>query len=202
MLLTSLVIFSGCTEVHKEDAVHDNAIKVDELSDDIKVPTKVWDSMWENAQNFIFADVRVILKEKNPGVLVKPEIEIQYPVGGGRLNLREYLTGKAGTFYLNFKFPEFEDAKERRVFFISNAKKRKIGQDIYGTGCNKFLDITKSYFANFSKDGIKLNTTRARHLTVAGGTFIFASNKEERNFVSQLTLTDSDFVEMLCEGGI
>lgn len=176
-------------------------IKVEEVSEDIRIPRKIWDYFWTDADNFIFSEVSVVLKEKNLGVLKETPVEIVFTEGGGVVNLREHLTGETGTFYLNFNIPAFEEADEVRVFFVSQSHQLRIGKEVIGAGCNKLLQITDAFKKNQSKEGIILNTFEGRHLAVAGGTFIFAAKKGAQNFITQVTVRDSQYEELSCVGG-
>src|SRR5690606_28218689 len=64
----------------------------------------------------------------------------QLPRGGGTLDLRSVVTGDTGSFYLQIRVMSAEDLPENqqslRVFFFSNAPKRKIDEEEYGAGCN------------------------------------------------------------------
>jgi hypothetical protein len=147
----------------------------------------------------VFAGLKITLKEKNPGVLKDSSIAIELPKGGGEIDLAKYMGLKKGSYYLNFVFPEMQDAQFKKVIFISQAKRRKIDDDIVGAGCNVFFDLTSSVSKNFDKEGIKLNTTRDWHSSVIGGHFLFSAKKDTQTVVSRVTFRDSAHPELFCE---
>lgn len=193
-------------------------VKVDELAEEIKIPSKAWDLIEGKKadphaaaaegehgaaptlnKDFIFSEIQVFLVEKNPGVLKRPAYKISLPRGGGEIDLSNYIGISPGTFYVGFEYPEFVDAQEKKVLFVSEAKKRKIDDVVYGLGCNQFVDITAKYFEAMKHEGIKVNTTRDRHLSVLGGHFLFAAHKGATVYISQVSFTDSNRKNLFCE---
>jgi hypothetical protein len=137
------------------------------------------------------------LTEKNPGVLLRPSYVIDLPRGGGDIDLSEYLSGQAGTFYVKFDFAP-EEGTFSTLHYLSNARKRKIDEKIVGAGCNTFMNI-KSYWQKVAtENGIIVNTSRQRHLSVLGGRFIFSAKGERQTYVSQVNFTDSQKPQYFC----
>ena len=151
------------------------------------------------ASGAVFAGLKITLKEKNPGVLKDSSIAIELPKGGGEIDLAKYMGLKKGSYYLNFVFPEMQDAQFKKIIFVSQAKRRKIDDDIIGAGCNVFFDLTNSVSKSFDKEGIKLNTTRDWHSSVIGGHFLFSAKKDSQTIVSRVTFKDSAHPELFCE---
>lgn len=181
--------------------------KITESPKDFKVPTKIWELVKDKDQkvnvdssNQFFVPIKVFLKEKNPGVLSQPALQIEFPKGGGEVDLAKFTTGKSGTFFLNFDFEGFDYPEQLDIFFVSQAKKRRLDGLIHGTGCRKFLDLTQ-YFLKLKKrhDVIALNTTRQRHLTTLGGHFVFAFKKDKQIFLSKVTFKDDRAPEYFCD---
>ncbi|MNY61910.1 hypothetical protein D3C86_1986530 [compost metagenome] len=104
-----------------------------------------------------------------------------------------------GSFFVGFEYPEFVDAQDKKVLFVSQAKKRKIDDIVYGLGCNQFVDITSKFFEAMKREGLKVNTTRDRHLSVLGGHFLFSAQKNNTVYVSQVSFTDSNKTNLFCE---
>lgn len=171
-----------------------------ELTDngpDVKIPTKIWDHFGEftGKDSITFSSVKVRLVEKTPGVLVEPEVEIKLPRGGGQIDLSQFVVDKQGTFRVFFDLEEMTDEKELKAYFISRARKRKIDGEVWGAGCNKYMNIKPFMTGAGQKTGIEVNTTRLRHLSVLGGTFFFSSGP----LVTQVTLTDSKQSHLFCD---
>lgn len=149
----------------------------------------------------LFAPVDVILKEKNKGVLSNPEIHIRLPRGGGEIDLSRFMGSTAGSFFVNFEFPENEEGSAPRVWFVSRARKRRIDREIWGAGCNKYFEITSGLAKMIKKEGgLKANTTRQRHLSVLGGTFLFNFKKDSQSYLTQVTFIDANSKQLFCGG--
>jgi len=146
-----------------------------------------------------FFGFRVQLAEKNKDVLTKEKVILQYDKGGGFLDLADYVTDIKGTFYLKWS-PSLElDNQKIHVFYLSNAKKFRIGEDPHGVGCGKYLEITSYWNKEMSHEGIKLNTTSGRYVHVLAGTYFFALTLNNKLYLSQLTIKDSRFRERMCQ---
>jgi hypothetical protein len=151
-------------------------------------------------EGFVFSEVKVILTEKNPGILRDPSLTLSFSRGGGEVDLATYVSEKPGSFFVGFDFPEMEDGDIKKVIFISRARKRKIDNQIFGAGCNQFLDITEKFLTEMKGQGIKANTTRKRHVSLLAGTFIISAQKGKQKYVTQVTFTDSSSPQLLCQG--
>jgi hypothetical protein len=57
------------------------------------------------------------------------------------------------------------------------------------------MDIKKFIYGEGRTKGIEVNTTRARHVSVLGGTFFFSSGKQ----VTQVTFKDTQQGHLFCE---
>ncbi|HEY1079167.1 MAG TPA: hypothetical protein VGE46_03685 [Bdellovibrio sp.] len=228
MSCRSLLIFSmfltvaSCKEkmpsYHAEEY---QEIKYEDLPEDIKVPTKIWEMVEfkgagaEKAEghggghgegaaapaaskNLVFSDLQIFLVEKNSGVVAGEAVKISLPKGGGTVDLSRFITNKQGTFYVGFEFPEFAEAQAKKVIFVSNTKKRRIGSQIFGAGCNQIFDITDRFMQEMKGDGLKVNTTQERYLSVMGGTFLFAAQKGSDVFLAQVTFTNPQQAALFC----
>lgn len=155
----------------------------------------------EEEGGLLFMPVTVILREKNRGVLSHPSLQIELPRGGGLVDLASYTTGMPGSFYVDFTWPEAgEKIEDLQIWFDSRARRRKLDDGLWGNGCGVFMNITRGFFLESKKGGLKVNTTRDRHLTVLGGHFLFSYKKEGQVFVGQVTFKDSLKQVLYCEG--
>lgn len=154
----------------------------------------------DKSSTYTFTPIRVILEQKNEGVLIHPKIALQLARGGGRVDLSELVTSQNGSFYLSFELAEeMKDSKDLKVFFISDAKKRKLGHEVIGGGCQSLFDLSKKFEAQFLKSQLKLNTTRDRHLSVIGGSFVFSVKKDNQVYISQISFTDTKKKHLFCD---
>lgn len=171
---------------------------------DIKIPVKLWEKI-EQANGEIkdgtlnFFPVIVTLQEKSDGVLNENSEKIVLPRGGGDVDLSKYVKGDKGTFTVQFDLEDYKP-EDLQVYYISQARKRKIDGDIWGAGCRKFLNITSYFLSTAAKDGLVVNTTRNRHLTVLGGNFVFVRKSGKQILLSQVTFTDSSQPQLFCDG--
>lgn len=196
-ILVFVFLVAGCTGDSEPDKA-DLVVKVEELGEDIHIPSKMWDYSWEGASDFSFSEVQVHLKEKFTGVLKSPHIEIQLPSGGGQIDLADYLTGRRGTFYLSISQGGLEELEQESLFFISrNTQVLSFGESI-GSGCHKLLVLNEEFKKEFRHSGIEINSTDGRHLSIVGGSFVILQKVEGQNQMSQVTFIDSRFQDRAC----
>lgn len=183
-------------------------IKFEDVPEDVKVPTKAWDllefkttapGVTSLGKNLIFSELTVYLVEKNAGVVEGEAVKIQLPRGGGTIDLSRFITDRRGTFYVGFEFPEFAEATSQKVLFMSKARKRRIGSEVFGAGCNQYFDITTEFFKKMKAEGLKVNTTQDRYLSVLGGSFLFAAEKGSDVHLAQVRFTNSQQPQFFCE---
>ena len=217
ILILSLIIFGCDNHQEKEHAIAQKVV-IDEIPDDIKVPVQMWDDVETDPvgigekkmelpddesgmsrNTILFSPVTVILKEHNSEVLNHSEIRIELPRGGGKIDLSKYTGDRPGSFFVQFEWPEWPDISELRSFYVSRARKRKLDGEIYGVGCNKYVEISTVISSKNEKIGLKVNTTRERHITTLGGHFIFSNKKEHQIFLTQVTFVDSKNQALLCD---
>lgn len=215
----------ACTKTVGYHVEEFKEIKVEDLPDEVKVPTKAWDLLefksasaeghheakaegggeghkeggGGGSKEVVFAAIKVFLVQKNEGIVNGEVVKIELPKGGGDIDLSQYLTGNNGSFYVGFEFPDFVESTAQRVLFVSHARKRKLDDQIYGAGCNQILDITNKYMLAMKGEGLKVNTTRERHLSTIGGTFLFSAQKAGSTSVAQVTFKDSKHQNLFCE---
>lgn len=167
-----------------------------ETPNDFKIPAVLWKKIDETAgkDTLTYVPIKVQLVEKNPGVLVDSEINYQFPKGGGEIDLSQVTKDQQGTFRVSFDLSGFEAPENVQVFFVSKARKRRLQDELWGAGCNKYMDVTSFVKKKMTKDGLEVNTTKFRHLTVLGGHFIFVL----KNQITQVTFTDSAHPDYFC----
>lgn len=167
--------------------------------------------------SFLYAPISVVLKEKNRGTLKESSYRIQFPEGGGDINLSDYLSGKTGTFYIGFELSDEVsladthnkdnselrniDLSQAKVLYYGRTKKRKVGSDEIGIGCQKILEMNAKNIigVNPEKNMIKVNTARSFASTVVGGYFLFSWMQEGVRKVSHVGFFDSDKEILFCD---
>jgi hypothetical protein len=143
---------------------------------------------------------RVELAEKNSGVLKNFGYNIEFNSGGGRLDLKDYVNPKKGSFFFKVLFDDsLSESKVVNVYYISNARKRAIDNRTYGAGCGVYLDISKYFTDSMKNEGILSNTTDLRYVSVLAGTYIFTIADKDNLHVAQLTLNDSRYPVLSCD---
>lgn len=147
----------------------------------------------------LFMPIDVILEEKNRGVLKQSPVKFHLPRGGGTIDLSQVVGDTPGTFFVRFETPDVEDPASLQAWFVSKARRRKIGAEIWGAGCNKYFGITKGLAKAERGGGLKVNTTRDRHVTVLGGHFVFSAKKLSQVFTTQVTFKDPRHPDFYCE---
>lgn len=143
--------------------------------------------------------LKVYLYEKTDGVLQSRNYTLDYNAGGGDLDLSEFVsTNKRGTFYLAIR-ADYEGDAEFEVYYLSNAKTRKVGDDVVGSGCGTYYKITSSYEDAMNSKGYAVNTTDRRHVSALAGTYFLVYKRPSgRVALSYLEITDSKHKDLLC----
>ncbi len=198
MLINRASIFSlilGCATLITQSALA-KTIEMTESGADVKVPIQIWEQFGNvgGKESISFSAIQVRLVEKTPGILVEPEIEIKFPRGGGEIDLANFVKDESGTFRVFFDLEEVASDDKMKAYFISGARKRKLDGEVWGAGCNKYMDIKKFILGAGKTKGIEVNTNRSRHDSVLGGTFFFASG----NQITQVTFKDSKRADLFC----
>jgi hypothetical protein len=168
-----------------------------ENGSDVRIPIKIWEQFGEvnGKESITFSPLKVRLVEKSAGILMEPEIEIKFPRGGGEIDLANFVKDQQGTFRVFFDLEDQAADDKMRIYFISRTRRRRIDGEIWGAGCNKYMDIKKYILGEGKANGIEVNTTRSRHDSVLGGTFFFGV----RNQVTQVTFKDSRQENLFCD---
>lgn len=201
-----LALIAGCQNDDSSLDSEITAFEVEDLPQDFLIPSWIWDEV--DAQVISpakpktknFGPLTLKLFEKNQGVLSEKMAVYKLPSGGGELDLSKLVTGQAGTFFLGFDVPIQDKMINKKVYFISQSRQRKVNDEILGSGCNKILNLTSSLGQLGFKDLLKLNTTRDRHISVLGGHFIFLIETESSWYATQVTFYDSKRADLFCPG--
>ncbi len=181
----------------QENSADTRVYQMEDSGADAKIPKQLWNMIHENKpeKSLTFAPLKIRLQEKTKGVLVAPVVIIEMPRGGGEVDLSTFVRNLHGTFLVFFEYDEIRDTNEEQIFFVSRAKKRRLEKEIWGAGCNKFMDIKNFMTKEVLKKGLEVNTTRHRHLSVLGGTFVFSG----KNKIAQVSFKDSTAPQFFCD---
>jgi hypothetical protein len=226
------VTLAACTKKPGYHVEESKVVKIEELAEDIKVPSKAWDLLEFKtvseeapaahgeekhaeggeggghgegegkaapAKTFTFSDIIVHLVQKNEGIVEGEAVKIHLPKGGGSIDLSRYITSQQGSFYVGIEYPAFETATAKKVVFVSRTRKRKIGAEVFGAGCNQVFDITDRFQKEMAGEGLKVNTTQERYISVIGGTFLFSAQKDNEVLLAQVTFTNPQYQHLFCE---
>ncbi len=147
-------------------------------------------------------DVTIYFMSGEQGVLSQ-NTEFDLPDGGGAIDLAGVVVGKKGSFYMHFNVHRAGEPKSPlknlRIYFFSNTKQRKIGGNLFGAGCDRYMDVTKTLLTANSKSGFHLNATKIRYLPVIGGTFYFVSfGPNKKIYLSAVRIADSRYPSLVC----
>jgi hypothetical protein len=143
--------------------------------------------------------VTVYMIEETRGVLGGRNVKIVFGPGGGDIDLRDFVVEKHGAFRVAFEFGDDADPKApKRVWYLSNALRRKVGPDWVGAGCDTFMDISSFVKSEVSKDGILFAVAGDRHVSALAGTFLFSLKRGTRVEVSRVTFSDSSRRKLEC----
>ncbi|HPI39464.1 MAG TPA: hypothetical protein PLJ21_01585 [Pseudobdellovibrionaceae bacterium] len=205
-----LFLISACST--KKTEISEDKYKVIQVSaygSDFTLPEKIWDLLLagddtshktesvknpkknETTLNTFFSEMQVTFVEKTPGVLKDSHLLVKFPKGGGYIDLSQYQTGQQGSYFIKLNFPMFQEATQKKVIFFSRSKKRRVGSLVLGSGCNTYYDITNQFFKNMDAEGLVVNTTRHRDVSLLAGHFIFLATLNGQNYISQVRFGDS-----------
>lgn len=146
-------------------------------------------------------NITVELSEKRRAALHE-NVRINTPLGGGVIDLSEFVTPLRGAFEAKIKVNSEtagEESPAVRVFFVSHAKPRILGGEQYGAGCDKYMEVTSFFNRKMSHGGFELYTADQRYLSVLGGTFVLVAFDKEALLVGSVSFMDSRFPELMCE---
>lgn len=218
---TVLIFFTlSCKKTEDSSDVQsaERVIKVRDAASDFLLPAKLWDMLLSDqaaktvapgaagaadhddmmVTSVLFAPITVVLEEKSHGVLTYPKLRLEFPKGGGVVDLARYVTGKPGSYYVKFETDGFVSAAGMRVFFLSKARKRKVEHMIVGSGCRSYHDVTTFVMGQQFGKGFLVNTTRRMDASTLGGHFIFSWQQESDQLVNQIMFTDSESPQLFC----
>jgi hypothetical protein len=208
MKITALffLFLMACTSQHRP--VETVKFEVTEIAQEVQIPKMVMNEVDEEVKKdgaavapvYLFTPLQVQFTELSANVLKNPSFSYVFPKGGGQLDLKDVVTGE-GSFYMSFPPEQFEKMPEiMHLYYVSNSPKKKIGDESFGLGCGKMLDLKKSFSKLQKLDFLKLNTNEQRYVYVTAGRFIFVFKQATQVYISQLTITDSRFSKELCLG--
>jgi hypothetical protein len=181
---------------------------VKEVAQDIRLPRNLFKEFEKEISDefknltpvFVFLPLTVEFKEnEHQNVLKDSLIRFEFEKGGGQIDLNDLVKG-TGSFYMSFPAEQFGTNLElTHLYFISQSPTKKIANETFGMGCGKWIDI-KSHFKQLQKpDYLKLNTTELRHLRVLAGNYIFVFKQTNQIYLTQLTINDSRYTNLLCK---
>lgn len=144
--------------------------------------------------------VAVYLIEQTHGVLGGRNHKVQFGPGGGDLDLRDFVLENRGAMRVVFEFGEGVDPKaKRRVWYLSNARRRKVGNDSVGAGCRTYMDISSAVEKSNKTEGLLFAIGDDRHVSALAGTYLFSVKNGSRIEVSRVTIYDSAKRALLCQ---
>lgn len=202
-LLIAAVLLASCS---KKNEMNNNIHQINELSQDIKIPRQIMAEIVgsSGAQpnniglTYVFMPIQVRLTQSDSQALASDKLIFSFPKGGGELDLKSIVKGQ-GSFYFSFPEEQFDDLSDpEHIYYISHSPKKEIDNESFGLGCDKWVDL-KKYFSKLKKENfLKVNTTDQRHLFVLSGTYIFVFKKANQILLSQLSVGDSRYKELMC----
>lgn len=147
--------------------------------------------------------VHLYFIEQTKGVLGGKNHHFIFPPGGGELDLRDVVVGDSGSFRVVFEFEPAAEGEKKdppKVWYLSNAKRRQVGRDYVGAGCDSFSDISAAAQTAYNGEGFLIAVSQDRYLSALAGSFFFAQKKDKVIQLSQMTLFDSSKRKLQCRG--
>lgn len=166
-----------------------------------KVPVVLWDDWMKTKPSAMdYGRLKAYLIEETPGVLGKKNYQVQFPQGGGELDLGDFLNSeKSGLWSLAIDVDHAEEKEASlSVFFVSHGKRRKLSGQVFGSGCGRILEVTSYFKKSMRKNGFEVSSSGARDISAIGGDFFFVVRKAEKMWLSRLTISDRYRSKYLC----
>jgi hypothetical protein len=147
-----------------------------------------------------FLDLQISFWAKSELTIREP-VKFILPRGGGGIDLSDYVKTRKGSFFVDFEAVRTEKPEEPatplKVYYLSNAKKRKIGNESFGAGCDTYMDVS-SFIKSKQGQGIQVNATDERYVSTLAGTYYFVSFQPEKIYLAALTIGDSRYPQLKC----
>ncbi len=183
-------------------------------SRDVKIPRPLVAKLESEYRNFLtksqlpmpdslrrkLIDVSVELRQKRAAAL-NEEVRINTPMGGGVIDLADFVTPLRGAFQMHIKprVDQGDSVSDLRVFFISQAKERSVDGENVGAGCGKMMELTAFFRKKMNGPGFELYTAGQRYVSVIGGVFVLVGFAKDALQVGSVSFMDSRYPELLCE---
>lgn len=158
----------------------------------------------EHAEHEILATIRRRLLDISVhfapirGEALRDVKKVNLPTGGGIIDFADLLDGSLGGFTMKMELGKRASSGTLRVFYVSGAKRRTLEDGDYGSGCEKWAELTKWFQSTASHEPIKLYATEQRHISVAAGVWVFALLDQDQLSLAALTLKDTRFPALQC----
>lgn len=176
--------FGSAGDKNEEDAPEPG--KKEGISQKIEIPTQ-------------YMALKAFLTEKDVDALGGKNFELTFGLGGGELDLKDFVKKGKKQFAFAVKMDEPISPKDTlRVYFLSNSKNTKLGNTEWGAGCHKYMDVTTYFNKTLSHKGVLVSAADLRYLRVLAGSFFFVLNKNNSLYLAQLKVTDSRYKNIFC----
>jgi hypothetical protein len=145
-------------------------------------------------------DVTVDLVQEHKASLYE-DVRISTPLGGGVIDLAEHVTAVRGGFKVRLTptVGKGEPLTGIRVFYISDARVRKLAGEDFGAGCGQFMEITGYFNKSMTDGGFDVYTADQRYVSVLNGTFVITKFDTDSIRAGSVKFTDSRYPEMSCD---
>ncbi len=169
----------------------------------------------EVTKEYVPISVKLIEKADNHGMLQSQDHHLTFGPGGGVIDLADFVENRRGSYFFQVEFGKGKEtvsaevgeagalsrdySKEPiKVFYLSNAKRRRLSGKIIGSGCNKYYDVSSFFASAMKAKGLLLNTTEHLDVSAISGSFFFVSQINKTLYISQLSIKDSRFSTLQC----
>lgn len=145
-------------------------------------------------------ELTVDLVEETPGLFPLP-IRFKLPNGGGTIDLEQYIHSQRGAFNFRVRIGgnDFDVLKKIRVYYVSNARRRKVLDEDFGSGCKSYYEITTAFHRRMAEKGLLLQVAGQRYLSMIAGTYFFVAPDERKLHLGSMTVLDSRYANLMCE---
>jgi hypothetical protein len=211
LILISLIFFALGS--HADESPY-KQYPAKQSSRDVKVPNRLVKSIEADYRAYLklmeipevtpitreLLNVYVDLTQARPAAL-QENVRILTPVGGGVIDLQEFVTPLKGAFRARIVFERQKgvDLKNIHVYYISRGERRNLDGEKFGAGCGRYFDITEYFKKKLTRDGVELFTADQRYVSVLAGTIVLVSFEKEALHVGSVTFEDGRFPALQCD---
>jgi len=214
LMTTPILFLVGCengsgSSSHNPEEASFSVVAKNMSEQNVVVPRTLWSTINqileaeghsdETLNDYVIAPVplSVELVSDHQGVLKDDQsYRVEFFEGGGELDLFSYVKGK-GRFHMAFR-PSIMNDKAFHWLYVSESPGHTYGDEDWGQGCGKILNLTDQATRFFNHRGLLLATGKQHYLHLMAGYFVVFQMVEQRLLLGYVHVKDSRYPQFHC----